>query len=127
MMAASSCFTFCAVVASMRDGHRAFACRWSAVHVASRWHQRVLGAQFGSGPNRRIRRLAAGIVLALIALPMIVTGMAHATATSAEHEECDRAKRKKDPVAIQPIHRVSPSDCGIIGFVKPHVPPRRPR
>src|SRR5260370_19606109 len=128
MMAARSGLTFRAVVAGMLGGHHAFAWRGSAVHVARRWHQRVLGARFGSGHNRRIRRLATGIVLVPIAQPpMIVTGMAHATATSAEHEECGRAKRKPDPVAIQPIHRVSPSDSGIIGFVTPHVPPRRPR
>jgi hypothetical protein len=128
MMAARSGLTFRAVVAGMLGGHHTFACRGSAVHVASRWHQRVLGARFGSGPNRRIRRLATGIILVPIALPpMIVTGMAHATATSAEHEECGRAKRKPDPVAIEPIHPISPSDshCGIIGFVAPHVRPRR--
>jgi hypothetical protein len=127
MMAARSGLTFGAVVAGMLGGHHTFACGASAVHVASRWHQRVLGARFGSGHNRRIRRLATGIILVPIALPsMIVTGMAHATATSAEHEECGRAKRKPDPVAIEPIHHFAPSDRGIIGFVLPLYPSRCP-
>ncbi|KAH2844906.1 hypothetical protein KXW36_009286 [Aspergillus fumigatus] len=128
MMAAGSGLTFRAVVAGMLGGHHACACRGSAVHIASRWHQRVLGARCGNGHNRRIRRLATWIILVAIARPpMIVTGMGRATATSAEHEECDRAKRKPDPIAIEPTHRISPSNCGIIGFVTTRVPPRRPR
>jgi hypothetical protein len=122
-MAARSGLTWGTIVGGMLGGQPSLACQGSAVHVASRWRQRVLGARFGSGRERRIHRLATGIILVPLAVPpMIVTAMAHATATSTEHEDCGCAKRKPDPVAIEPIHRIAPSDRGIIGFVMPPIP-----
>lgn len=96
------------------------------MHVTRRWRGCAPGAQSGSGRReRRNRRLAAGIILVPLALPpMIVTAMAHPATAPAKAEQCEgtHAKRQPNPIAAEPVHRIAPSACGIIGFVMPLCP-----